>query len=108
MSQAAGHQPNGGHPVPGQQPKHGRAALGQQPKVGQPSLPGFHLIAKYNIGGEGGWDYLSTDSIARRLYIARSNRVIVFDLDKGAVVGEIPNTNGVHGVAVAKDKMARC
>jgi DNA-binding beta-propeller fold protein YncE len=46
---------------------------------------------------------LSADSIARRLYIARSNRVVVFDLDKGTVSGEIPNTNGVHGVAIAND-----
>jgi DNA-binding beta-propeller fold protein YncE len=61
------------------------------------------LIAKYNVGGDGSWDYLAADSIARRLYIARSNRVIVFDLDKGTVAGEIPNTNGVHGVAVAND-----
>jgi len=45
------------------------------------------------------------------LYIARSNRVIVFDLDKGTVAGEIPDTNGVHGVAVANDLgrgFARC
>src|SRR5262249_12615071 len=76
----------------------------QQPQAGQSvSSQGFHLIAKYTIGGEGGWDYLSADSIARRLYIARSNRVTVLDLDKGTVAGEIPNTNGVHGVAVAND-----
>ena len=76
----------------------------QQPQGSQPApVQGFHLIAKYNVGGDGGWDYLSADSIARRLYIARSNRVIVLDLDKGTVAGEIPNTNGVHGVAVAND-----
>ena len=79
-------------------------ARSQQPQSGQPApLQGFHLIAKYSLGGEGGWDYLSADSIARRLYIARSNRVTVFDLDKGTVVGELPNTNGVHGIAVAND-----
>src|SRR5215471_818255 len=75
----------------------------QQPQAVQTPAQGFHLIAKYTIGGDGGWDYLSADSIARRLYIARSNRVTVFDLDKGVVAGELPNTNGVHGVAVAND-----
>src|SRR5262249_18853796 len=76
----------------------------QQPQSSQPSpVQAFRLIAKYNVGGDGGWDYLSADSIARRLYIARSNRVIVLDLDKGTVAGEIPNTNGVHGVAVASE-----
>jgi len=79
-------------------------ARSQQPQSGQPAPPqGFHLIAKYNLGGEGGWDYLSADSIGRRLYIARSNRVTVFDLDKGTVAGELPNTNGIHGVAIAND-----
>jgi len=64
---------------------------------------GYHLLKKIEIGGEGGWDYLTFDSGARRLYVSRQNRVIVIDTDAGKVVGEIPNTNGVHGIAIAAD-----
>ncbi len=67
------------------------------------SGPGYHLIKKLAIGGEGGWDYLTVDSAARRLYVTRSTRVIVLDADSGARVGEIPNTAGVHGVALARE-----
>ena len=55
------------------------------------------------IGGEGGWDYLSIDTAARRLYVTHSMKVVVIDLDKEAVVGEIPDTPGVHGFAIAPD-----
>ena len=55
------------------------------------------------IGGEGGWDYLSIDAAARRLYVTHSTKVVVIDLDKEAVVGEIPDTPGVHGFAIAAD-----
>ena len=65
--------------------------------------PGYHLVKKLAIGGEGGWDYLTLDSAARRLYVSRSTRVLVFDADSGAPVGEIPNTAGVHGVALVPD-----
>jgi YVTN family beta-propeller protein len=62
--------------------------------------PGYKLAKKFNIGGEGGWDYLTMDSTARRLYITRFNRVTVMDADEGKVIGEIAGTNGVHGVAL--------
>lgn len=55
------------------------------------------------IGGEGGWDYLSVDAAARRLYVTHATRVVVIDLDTEAVVGEIADTPGVHGFAVAPD-----
>jgi len=64
------------------------------------AAPGYHVIKKIAIGGEGGWDYLTCDSAARRLYIARSNRVMVVDIDKETLVGEVANTPGVHGVAL--------
>ncbi len=63
--------------------------------------PKYHEIKKISVGGDGGWDYLTCDSEAHRLYIARSNRVMVVDVEKGEVVGEIPNTPGVHGIALA-------
>lgn len=65
------------------------------------TAPNYHLLKKIAVGGEGGWDYLTVDSAAHRLYISRSTRVIVVDLTKDAVVGEIANTPGVHGVALA-------
>lgn len=55
------------------------------------------------IGGEGGWDYLSVDPAARRLYVSHATKVVVIDLDKETVVGEVAPTPGVHGLAVAAD-----
>lgn len=55
------------------------------------------------VGGEGGWDYLVVDAAARRLYVTRGTRVMVFDADTLARVGEIPDTAGVHGVALAPE-----
>lgn len=67
------------------------------------SSSGYHQVDKFEIGGDGGWDDLIVDSSAHRLYVSRSTRVIVLDSDTGASVGEIPNTNGVHGIAIADD-----
>jgi YVTN family beta-propeller protein len=65
--------------------------------------PGYHVINTYKLGGEGGWDYLTMDSSARRLYISRATHVIVIDADSGKPVGDIPDTPGVHGVALAPE-----
>jgi DNA-binding beta-propeller fold protein YncE len=64
---------------------------------------GYHVMKTYKLGGEGGWDYLLVDSAARRVYISRSTHVMVVDADTGAIVGDIPNTPGVHGVALVPD-----
>ena len=64
---------------------------------------GYHLAKKTVLGGEGGWDYLTVDSKARRVYISRGTHVMVVDADTSTVVGDIPNTNGVHGIAIASD-----
>jgi len=64
---------------------------------------GYKITKKVKVGGEGGWDYLSVDSAARRLYVTRGTHVMVFDADSLASVGEIANTSGVHGVALAPD-----
>ena len=64
---------------------------------------GYHVAKTYKIGGEGGWDYLTVDSKARRVYISRGTHVMVVDADTGAAVGDIPNTNGVHGIAIAPE-----
>jgi YVTN family beta-propeller protein len=62
--------------------------------------PGYKMLKKIFMGGEGGWDYLTMDADARRLYITRFNRVTVLDPDSGKIVGEIAGTTGVHGVAL--------
>jgi len=64
---------------------------------------GYHLIKTYKLGGEGGWDYLTVDSASRRLYISRATHVIVIDADSGKSVGDIPDTPGVHGIALAPE-----
>jgi DNA-binding beta-propeller fold protein YncE len=51
----------------------------------------------------GGWDYLIADSDARRLYVSHGTQVEVLDLDSDAVVGKVPDTPGVHGIALAPD-----
>jgi hypothetical protein len=63
----------------------------------------YHFIAKIDIGGEGGWDYASVDPVARRLYVTHATKVVVIDLDKNTVVGEVTDTPGVHGFAIAAD-----
>ncbi len=65
--------------------------------------PGYHLIKKIALGGPGRWDYLTLDSAARRLYITRETRVVVMNVDTGQVVGEVKDTPGVHGVAIAPE-----
>jgi DNA-binding beta-propeller fold protein YncE len=65
--------------------------------------PGYHVIKTYKLGGEGGWDYLNLDSSSRRLYISRATHVIVIDADSGKPVGDIPDTPGVHGIALAPE-----
>jgi DNA-binding beta-propeller fold protein YncE len=63
----------------------------------------YRRLKEIPIGGEGGWDYLSVDGSARRLYVSHATKVVVVDLDKDAVVGEIAPAPGVHGIAVAPD-----
>jgi YVTN family beta-propeller protein len=60
----------------------------------------FAVVDKWKIGGEGGWDYLVTDSSAHRLYITHSGRVEVLDTVTGKSVGAITGLKGTHGVAL--------
>jgi YVTN family beta-propeller protein len=61
---------------------------------------GYKVVDKIKIGGEGGWDYLMADAAAKRLYMSHGTQVVVFDTKANVVVGEIPNTMGVHGIAL--------
>jgi len=64
---------------------------------------GYHIVGEIQVGGEGGWDYLTVDSAARRLYVSHGTHVAVIDLDTNKVVGDIPDTPGVHGIAIAAE-----
>jgi len=64
--------------------------------------PSYHLTRSLKVGGEGGWDYLFADAEGRRLYVSRGSHVMVFDMDRDSLIGDIANTPGVHGVAVAR------
>ncbi|HEX3627725.1 MAG TPA: YncE family protein [Verrucomicrobiae bacterium] len=61
----------------------------------------YHYITKIPIGGKGGWDYLSIDPDAHRLYVSHATEIVVIDLKNNQIVGEITNTPGVHGIALA-------
>ena len=62
--------------------------------------PGLHVINTYKIGGEGWWDYLTIDPASRHLFLSRGTHVMVIDADNGKVLGDIPDTQGVHGIAL--------
>lgn len=63
----------------------------------------YHALQKFSVPGEGSSDYISVDSTARRLYVSHGTRLEVLDADTGEVVGQILDTPGVHGAAIAPD-----
>ena len=71
--------------------------------TGTAGKSGYHLIKKVKLGGEGSWDYLTVDSASRRVFISRGTHVMVVDADEGRVLGDIPNTAGVHGIALVPE-----
>jgi len=66
-----------------------------------PAATNYKITARYPVPGTGGWDYITLDPAARRLYVSHTTQVEVLDADTGKVVGVIPDTPGVHGVAIA-------
>ena len=68
-----------------------------------PAAGPYQVLRSQVVGGKGGWDYITVDSNNRRLYIPRGDHVDVFDADSLAAVGTIPETTGVHGVAIDPD-----
>ena len=64
---------------------------------------GYRLLKTVPVPGDGGWDYLTVDEAGRRVYISHSSQVDVLDADTYELKGTIPDTNGVHGIAVAAD-----
>jgi len=64
---------------------------------------GYRVIDTLRLGGDGGWDYLTFDPASRRLFVSHGTHVIVVDADTKVAVGDIPDTPGVHGIAIASD-----
>src|SRR5579864_8999886 len=62
----------------------------------------YHLLKKVTLGGEGGWDYLSSDPTTHHVFISRGTHIMVVD-PEGKVVGDIPNVDGTHGAAIVTD-----
>jgi len=67
------------------------------------SSSGYQILKRISIPGTGGWDYLTVDSEAHRLYVSHGTLVEVVDLETEKVIGQIPDTAGVHGIAVADE-----
>ena len=65
--------------------------------------PKYQVTGQFAVTGEGGWDYLSLDADGARLFISRGTHVQVVDTATGKLLGDIPETTGVHGIAVASD-----
>jgi YVTN family beta-propeller protein len=67
------------------------------------SAPSLEVQQRWKLGGAGGWDYLTVDSEKKRLFISRATHVDVISIESGQLIGSIPDTQGVHGIALAPD-----
>jgi YVTN family beta-propeller protein len=80
------------------------AALVASPScTAQTASPGYRVINRIAAGGEGGWDYVTVDPDGNRLFLSRGTHAMVIDLGTNRVIGDIANTPGIHGVALAPE-----
>ena len=63
----------------------------------------YKIARKIPVGGEGGWDYINVDGAASRIYLSHATTAVVVDIKTGKVIGSIPDTKGIHGIALAKE-----
>jgi DNA-binding beta-propeller fold protein YncE len=68
-----------------------------------PTVPHYHVVREYKIPGDGSWDYISLDGTSRRLYVSHGRQLEVLNADTGQIIGQVSDTPGVHGVAIAPD-----
>lgn len=68
------------------------------------AAPQYAVLQRFPIGGDGGWDCIEVDSASHRLFISRGTHVMVLDVVSGKLVGDIPNTNGVHDIAIVSER----
>lgn len=73
------------------------------PSLSAQSSQSYEITHTYNVGGEGGWDYVVPDAPNHRLFIGRQNRVMVVDMNNGRLIGEVTGINGAHGTAIVAD-----
>lgn len=73
--------------------------------IAVPAAPtsGYHIVKKVVVPGAGGWDYVTVDDAGRRVYVSHATQVEVLNADTFELVGTIPNTPGVHGIAIASE-----
>jgi len=71
------------------------------PSLAAQSSQSYEITHTYNVGGDGGWDYVVPDAPNHRLFIGRQNRVMVVDMNSGRLIAEVTGINGAHGTAVA-------
>jgi YVTN family beta-propeller protein len=67
------------------------------------AAPDWVAVQRWKLGGVGGWDYLTLDAAGQRLFMTRADHVDVVNTESGKIVGTIPNTQGVHGIALAEE-----
>ena len=67
------------------------------------TLPPYKISNRIHLEGDGSWDYLTVDQLAQRLYVSHGTQVQVIDLKTDKFIGTIPDTKGVHGIAIATD-----
>src|ERR1700761_5786874 len=77
-------------------------ALFTQTSVASPE-PSYHVIKKIPLQGGTSWDYVFVDTDARRVYVSHGTQVEVLNADTLEFVATIPNTPGVHGIAIASE-----
>jgi DNA-binding beta-propeller fold protein YncE len=78
-------------------------ALTVAPAYTAPQGAGYKVVRRMPVGGDGGWDYLRVDSDAHRIYLSRGTHMMIVDENDGKVIGDLPNTKGIHGMALAQD-----
>src|SRR5947207_289793 len=77
-------------------------ALSVSVGIAQQAGVGYHITKTYELGGEGAWDYIVPVPSQHRVYIGRTNRVMVVDTSDGKLVGEVMGIKGAHGTAIAE------
>jgi len=71
--------------------------------AGAAATTGYHIVRTIPVAGSDGWDYMNEDSASGHLFISRGTHVQVLDIATGKLVGDIPDTQGVHGIALAPE-----
>ncbi|MEI6679287.1 MAG: hypothetical protein WCL21_11810 [Mariniphaga sp.] len=63
----------------------------------------YKIARKIPVSGEGSWDYITVDGMASRIYASHATAAVVIDIKTGKVLGSIPDTKGIHGIALAQE-----